>query len=71
MQLIELKRNNCRYPIGDPQTPDFHFCGAPIVRGPYCARHYAVCYRPYVPKPAQPKSINAEIIRDVARANAA
>jgi GcrA cell cycle regulator len=70
-QLVDLRRHHCRYPFGDPKAPDFHFCGAPIARGPYCAEHYALCYRPYVPKLARPKSINAEIIRDTVRADTA
>ena len=36
-----LERNDCRWPIGDPRHPDFHFCGAPQVAGrPYCDLHW-------------------------------
>jgi GcrA cell cycle regulator len=36
-----LERNDCRWPIGDPRHPDFHFCGAPQVAGrPYCELHW-------------------------------
>ncbi|MDF2096861.1 GcrA family cell cycle regulator [Aquibaculum arenosum] len=35
----------CQWPIGDPATPDFHFCEAPAAGGkPYCAEHCAVAY---------------------------
>lgn len=35
----------CQWPIGDPGTPDFHFCGAtPLSGKPYCAEHAAVAY---------------------------
>lgn len=36
----------CQFPHGDPKSPDFRFCGKPAKTGkPYCAEHYAVCYR--------------------------
>jgi GcrA cell cycle regulator len=40
--LLELDRHACRWPIGDPRSPDFLFCGAKPRRGkPYCAAHCA------------------------------
>ena len=36
----------CLWPVGDPKTPEFHFCGAPTEPGrPYCASHCAVAYQ--------------------------
>ncbi|NBW19422.1 MAG: GcrA cell cycle regulator, partial [Caulobacteraceae bacterium] len=35
----------CRWPFGDPKKPSFHFCGAPIARGAYCAAHHARAYK--------------------------
>jgi len=35
----------CCWPIGEPGTPSFHFCGAGAVGGkPYCAEHVAIAY---------------------------
>ncbi|QDH16659.1 GcrA family cell cycle regulator [Swingsia samuiensis] len=35
----------CCWPIGDPGTPGFHFCGAtPLSGKPYCAEHAAIAY---------------------------
>lgn len=35
----------CCWPIGDPGTPDFRFCGAEVLPGkPYCAEHAAIAY---------------------------
>ncbi|WP_114377460.1 GcrA family cell cycle regulator [Elioraea thermophila] len=35
----------CCWPIGDPGTPGFRFCGAPALIGkPYCAEHAAIAY---------------------------
>jgi len=38
--LQQLTENSCRWPIGDPQTPEFHFCNRERVPGlPYCEHH--------------------------------
>jgi GcrA cell cycle regulator len=43
--IIELKANECRWPIGDPRQEDFHFCGASQTPGrPYCAHHWSTSY---------------------------
>lgn len=46
--LMELRESMCRWPMGDPTTPEFRFCGAnsPIGSGPYCAHHARVAYQP-------------------------
>jgi hypothetical protein len=37
--FFELEPHHCRYPIGDPKTKEFRFCGAPRLDGrPYCVR---------------------------------
>ncbi len=37
--FLELEQHHCRYPIGDPKTKEFRFCGAPRLDNmPYCAR---------------------------------
>lgn len=37
LTLLELGPHTCRWPIGDPQSPDFRFCGAPTETGQvYC-----------------------------------
>lgn len=42
-----MPRSACRWPIGDPENPDFHFCRAKVVSGrPYCANHCAIAYLP-------------------------
>lgn len=38
--LVELTSDTCRWPVGDPGTDDFFFCGAKPLDGcPYCAAH--------------------------------
>lgn len=52
-QLLELNESTCRWPVGDPGSPGFFFCGAtPMPEKPYCDKHCAVAYD----KPATGKS---------------
>ena len=47
VKLLDLGVFDCRYPIGDPLTSDFTFCGARAKTGfPYCESHHRVCYKP-------------------------
>ncbi len=39
-----LVQHECRFPIGDPGTPGFGFCGRPVSGRVYCAAHHAVAY---------------------------
>lgn len=40
-----LEPGDCRWPIGDPRHPDFHFCGAQQVLGrPYCQHHWQLSF---------------------------
>lgn len=45
--IMELRESMCRWPLGDPSTPEFRFCGAPSPIGtPYCGFHGKVAYQP-------------------------
>ena len=45
--LLELTEETCRWPIGDPGSADFFFCGGQTATGlPYCAYHSRVAYQP-------------------------
>ncbi|MEO1291567.1 MAG: GcrA family cell cycle regulator [Pseudomonadota bacterium] len=47
LSLLELNERTCKWPIGDPATEDFYFCGLPCQPGkPYCEAHVAVAYQP-------------------------
>jgi GcrA cell cycle regulator len=42
-----LTQEQCRWPIGDPQEKDFHFCNGSKFAGlPYCAHHAQRAYQP-------------------------
>lgn len=44
--LQDLEDKDCRWPIGDPRKPDFHFCARPKVPGlSYCDNHARRAYR--------------------------
>jgi GcrA cell cycle regulator len=46
-----LTASNCRWPIGDPQLPDFHFCNGTKVPGlPYCEFHARRAFQPPQPR---------------------
>jgi GcrA cell cycle regulator len=49
LSLLELNEATCHWPIGDPSSPDFFFCGGKVLTGlPYCAQHSRVAYQPPV-----------------------
>jgi hypothetical protein len=42
--MVALHQNHCRWPMGAPEAPDFHYCSMPRtnLERPYCAKHEAV-----------------------------
>ena len=44
--IIELKESMCRWPLGDPSTSEFRYCGSPAASGPYCTYHGGLAYQP-------------------------
>lgn len=49
--LLELNDKICKWPLGHPGEPDFHFCGQPINAGfPYCLNHCSVAYQAQLPR---------------------
>jgi GcrA cell cycle regulator len=47
LTLMELTERTCKWPIGDPATDKFWFCGLPSVPGkPYCEAHVGVAFQP-------------------------
>lgn len=51
LEMAALKPNQCRWPIGDPDSEDFHFCGDAVFVGkPYCYEHCKQAYQFTPPK---------------------
>ena len=49
--VLQLKENDCRWPIGDPQHAEFHFCNRSKVTGlPYCEFHSRRAFQPVQPR---------------------
>ncbi|MCL6739910.1 GcrA family cell cycle regulator [Sphingomonas sp. RB56-2] len=49
--LLDLNDRICRWPMGHPGEPDFHFCGQAANPGyPYCVEHCGVAYQAQLPR---------------------
>ncbi len=49
--LLDLNERICKWPMGHPGEPDFHFCGQPANPGfPYCVQHCGVAYQAQLPR---------------------
>ena len=47
ISLMDLTERTCKWPIGDPATDDFWFCGLAVQQGkPYCEAHVGVAFQP-------------------------
>lgn len=47
LSVMELTEKTCKWPVGDPATEDFWFCGLPVQTGkPYCEAHVGVAFQP-------------------------
>jgi GcrA cell cycle regulator len=47
ISLMELTEKTCKWPVGDPATDDFWFCGLNVQQGkPYCEAHVGVAFQP-------------------------
>ena len=49
--LLDLNDRICKWPMGHPGEPDFHFCGNAANPGfPYCVQHCGVAYQAQLPR---------------------
>lgn len=47
LSLMELTEKTCKWPVGDPATDEFWFCGLGVQQGkPYCEAHVGVAFQP-------------------------
>ncbi len=52
--LLELSDRVCRWPMGHPGEPDFHFCGQTVNPGfPYCVEHCGRAFQAQLPRGAR------------------
>ena len=58
-----LTECSCRWPIGDPQMADFHFCGKNKVPAlPYCEHHARRAFQPAVPRRRERHEIEMPVV---------
>ena len=62
--VLTLGAHMCKWPIGDPSSDSFTFCGRRINDGPYCVEHARVAYQP---QQKGKKSTAAELARSLRR----
>ena len=49
--LLDLNDRICKWPLGHPGEPDFHFCGEKVNPGfPYCVEHCGLAYQAQMPR---------------------
>ena len=49
--LLDLNDRICKWPLGHPGEPDFHFCGEKVNPGfPYCVDHCGHAYQAQLPR---------------------
>ena len=48
--VMTLGAHMCKWPIGDPSSTEFSFCGRRASEGVYCVEHARVAYQPQVKK---------------------
>ena len=49
--LLDLTERICKWPMGHPGEPDFHFCGEQVNPGfPYCVEHCGRAYQAQLPR---------------------
>jgi GcrA cell cycle regulator len=44
--IVDLNEAMCKWPLGDPTTTEFRYCGAPANGAPYCTYHAKLAYQP-------------------------
>jgi GcrA cell cycle regulator len=62
--VLTLGAHMCKWPIGDPSSDDFTFCGRRQTDGPYCMDHARVAYQP---AQAKKRSSASELARSLRR----
>ena len=57
ISLMELTERTCKWPIGDPATDKFWFCGHESEPGkPYCKTHISIAFQPITQRRSRKES---------------
>jgi len=58
--ILHTGAQRCQWPIGDPKTSDFRFCGkSSLPNRPYCDEHCAIAYTGWTSEEIAPRKANA------------
>jgi GcrA cell cycle regulator len=63
--VLTLGAHMCKWPIGDPATDEFTFCGRRASDSPYCVEHQRVAYQPV--QTGKKKATATELARSLRR----
>jgi len=57
--ILTLSESTCRWPIGEPGSDEFYFCGCkPAENMPYCEYHARIAYQPAQDRRRRKKAAN-------------
>ncbi|HHI88992.1 MAG TPA: GcrA cell cycle regulator [Hellea balneolensis] len=57
--ILTITEHLCKWPLGDPTSADFRFCGRSTNKGePYCKAHAQLAYQPSRRKVAQTRGLS-------------
>lgn len=65
--VLTLGSHMCKWPIGDPSSDSFSFCGRASQDGPYCVQHARVAYQAQPRKVPGKRSESSELVRSLRR----
>jgi len=63
--VLTLGAHMCKWPIGDPASEEFTFCGRRASDSPYCVEHQRVAYQP--PQTGKKRATATELARSLRR----
>ncbi len=55
--LDTIEEHHCHWPIGDPGSRDFHFCGKTKIHGSYCEFHARRAFQPGSARPIRNREL--------------
>jgi GcrA cell cycle regulator len=64
LEMANMRPDQCRWPIGDPDSAGFHFCGEKVFAGkPYCYEHCRQAYQFTQPPKKKEEEIKKEEVK--------
>lgn len=68
LSIMDLTERTCRWPVGDPKSGDFRYCGHSIQPGEqYCAQHAAIAFQAPQSRREQEQQRAAQLVQHAAQ----